>query len=677
MKEKSPSPKRPDQIKLSPQRKRLFLLITILLPFLLLALLEIGLRLTEYGGNLHLVIKRKAGAEEFYWINRSVAKRYFAQAGTTIPEPAEDTFEIKKQKNTKRIFCLGESTMAGFPFDFHATAPGFLRDRIQALLPQYNVEVINVGLSAISSFVVVDFMNELMDYEPDLFIVYVGHNEFYGAYGVGSAVAIKGGPWMTRLTLSLLKYKTFVLLRDVYAGTIKLFSSPAGEPKGTMMGQMAANKTIAIFHPLYDDAQEIYKENLTKLIEAARSNNVPILFSTLVSNWKDQAPFITTFAPTTTGMQKLEWQRLVAEGDTAVVHQQPVLAAEKYRAACTIDSLAAEGFFKLGNAFYSLLHFDESKQALLRAKDLDALRFRATEEFQQTLISTCNQFGVPIARLDSAFVHQSPHGIVGNELIMEHLHPNIEGYFLMGKVFAEAIRQDNLLVPRTEWRMDLDKSDKDFFELSTVSEFDRAVGKLRVEFLKRRWPFNTGPTNFEFIAANSVESVAFRYVQQQIAWSDARYKLAGFYADNKRFDLARKECLAVSKVIPFSYNPLLRVADYYRMEGKQAEAKKAYEYCLAVEDNPYARIQLGLVYLQEGNAAQAAKEITLAFERNATFGEPLSIEASSEARYLLGVAYANMGRLQDARDQAERSLAINPNNPGAKDLLQQIESLKK
>lgn len=677
MKEKPLLGKRPDQVRLSVQRKRLFLLITILLPFLLLGLLEIGLRLGEYGGNLNLVIKRKAGAQEFYWINRSVAKRYFAQAGTTIPEPAEDTFEIKKQKNTKRIFCLGESTMAGFPFEFHATAPGFLRDRIQTLLPQYNVEVINVGLSAVSSFVVLDFLNELLDYEPDLFIVYVGHNEFYGAYGVGSTVAMKGGPWMTRLTLSLLKFKTFVLLRDVYAGILKLFSSPAGELTGSMMGQMAANKTIAINSTPYNDAKDIYKQNLTKLIESTRSKNVPILFSSLVSNWKDQAPFVNVFAATTSEGQKLEWQRLLGEGDTAVAHHQISLAKEKYEASCKIDTLAAAAFFKLGNALYSLQRFDEARHAFLRAKDLDALRFRATEEFQQTLIGTCNQFGVSIARVDSAYVLQSPHGIVGNELIMEHLHPNIEGYFLMGKVIANVVRQNNLLVPQSEWRMDLNKSDADFFELSTVSEFDRAVGKLKVEFLKRRWPFNTGPTNFAFIPANSVESVAFRYVQQQIAWSDARYKLAEFYANNKRFDLARKECLAVSKVIPFSYNPLLRVADYYRMEGKHQEAKKAYERCLSVEDNPYARIKLGITYLEEGDASQAATELNLAFERNRNFGEPLSIEASSAARYLLGVAYAKTGKFQEAKEQVDRAIAINPNNMDARDLLKQIESFKK
>ncbi len=664
------------QAELSPQRKRLFLIVTFILPFLILGLLEIGLRITDYGGNLDLVVKRKLGTRESYSINRSVANRYFAQAGTTIPEPMDDTFELKKQKHTKRIFCLGESTMAGFPYEFHATAPGFLRDRLQTLLPQYNIEVINVGLSAVGSFVVLDFMKELMDYEPDLFIVYIGHNEFYGAYGVGSTVAIKGGPWMTRMTLSLLKFKTFLVLRDAYASVLKWFSSSNGKPTGSMMGQMAANKTILFNSPLYNEAREIYKDNITRLIETAQTRNIPILFSTLVSNWKDQAPFVNVFEEATTEAQKSEWHRLTADGDSAFSHQQTSEAAAKYDAACKLDTLNASVFYRLGRALYSLQQLDKAKQVLIRAKDLDALRFRATEEFQNVLINTCNSFNVPLARVDSAYIASSPHGIVGGELILEHLHPNVDGYFLMAKVFADAMRSQNFIAQQNEWRTDLAKSDSALMESSTVSEFDRTVGKLKVEFLKRRWPFNLGTTNFEFVAANSIESIAFRYVQQKIAWSDARYMLAEFYANNKQFDLARKECLAVSKVISFSYNPLLRVADYYHMEGKREEAKEAYKHCIAVEDNPYAHIKLGLTLLEDEQAAQAAEELETAFRANAEFGEKLSIEGSSAARYLLAVAYAKMGKISAAKDQVQLSLSINPNNADAKDLMQQINKLR-
>jgi tetratricopeptide (TPR) repeat protein len=677
MKTKSKTPTKPAAAtELSPKRRRAFMLTVLLFPFLLLGIIEIGLRSVHYGGELDLVIRRTIGKKECYSINRSVARRYFAQAGTTIPEPADDTFEIQKRKNTKRIFCLGESTMAGFPYEFHATAPGFLRDRLQYLLPQFNIEVINVGLSAVGSFVVLDFMHELMDYEPDLFIVYVGHNEFYGAYGLGSTVAIKGGPWMTRLTLSLLKFKTFLLLRDVYAEILKWFSTSSRQATGSMMQQMAANRTIPLNSPLYAEAKEIYEENLMRVITTAQQQNVPLILSTLVSNLKDQAPLVAAFDEQTSETQRAEWQRLLTEGDSAMSQQRISDAVAKFQSASRIDTVNALAFYKLGKALLSLQNFTEAERAFTRAKDNDALRFRATEEFQNILLSTCEQFKVPVARVDSAFAANSPHGIVGEELILEHLHPNIEGYFLMAMVFTDATRREGLLAGRSDWQIDGQKSDSLLMEISTVSEFDRTFGRLKVEFLKRRWPFNTGPTNYEFIAANTIESIAFRYVQQKIGWSDARYVMAEFYANNKQFDLARKECLAVSKVIPFSYNPLLRVADYYRMEGKRKESKRAYKRCIAAEDNPYAHIKLGLTYLEDEVPGDAAKEFESAFSLNEGFGEPLSPEAASAARYLYGVAFAKMGRISDAKTQLQHALAINPNNADAKDVLVQLQGLR-
>ncbi|MBI5474048.1 MAG: tetratricopeptide repeat protein [Ignavibacteriae bacterium] len=645
----------------------------ITFPLIVLGLLELGLRIFNYGGELDLVVKTKVGDREFYSINRSVARRYFAQAGTTIPEPADDKFEITKGKNTKRIFCLGESTMAGFPYEFHATAPGFLRDRLRTQFPQYNIEVINVGLSAVSSFVILDFIHDLVDYEPDLFVVYVGHNEFYGAYGVGSTVAIKGGAWMTRLTLGLLRIKTFLLLRDAYAGMLNWLSSgDAKKPTGSMMQQMAATQIILLHSPLYEQAREIYRENLTQMIETAQSENVPIMFSTLVSNLKDQPPLVSAFGESTSEAQKEKWQRFVTDGDSSVVRYAWPTAIQNYQAATRADTQNATGFFKLGQTYLRLTATDVAKDAFILAKDRDALRFRATEEFQNVLIATCREYNVPLARTDSAFAANSPWGIAGGELILEHLHPNVKGYFLMGKTFVHAMKKNSLLARADDWAATPSPSDSALFEQSTIAEFDETVGRLKVEFLKRRWPFNTGTTNYEFVAANPIESVAFRYVQQGIAWSDARYLLAEYYAGIKRFDLARKECLAVAKVIPFSYNPLLRVADYYRMEGKRDESKKAYERCIAVEENPYAHIKLGLTYLEEENSGKAAQELEKAMDLNTTFGEKLTVEASSAARYLLGVAYAKSGMVEKAKAELNRAIAINPNNTDARDVLRQL-----
>ncbi|MBX2992457.1 MAG: tetratricopeptide repeat protein [Bacteroidetes bacterium] len=653
-------------------RKILFSAVLLLLPLLFFGTLEVTLRLFEYGGDLDLVVRRQVGKNEFYSINRSVANRYFAQTGTTVPEPADDTFEIKKQPNTKRVFCLGESTMAGFPYEFHATSPGFLRDRLRAALPQYNIEVVNVGLSAVGSYVVLDFIDELARYEPDLFVLYVGHNEFYGAYGVGSTVAVAGGPLLTRLTLTLLKFKSFLLLRDCYAWVFRLFSSEQGTPVGTMMQQMAATKTIPLGSSTYHEAKEIYRDNIRRIINVAKKKNVPIVFTTLVSNLKDHPPFVSVFNEDSSREHHAAWKRLIREGDEATL---PADAAVKYREATELDTMNAEAYYKLGKALFTSHKYRESLAALIEAKDKDALRFRATEEFQHLLRTTCAENNVPVARADSAFAARSPGGIIGGELILEHLHPNIEGYFLMAKTMFETVRSRGLLATPQEWSEGNEPSDRELMELSTVSEFDSIVGALKVEFLKRRWPFQAGTTDFNFVPRNRVEEFALQYVQNRIPWSDARYQLAEYYAGIGQYDFARRECNAVARVIPFSYNPLLRIADYYRMEGKRKESVEVYKACIAVEDNPYAHIKLGLTYLEDERPQDALEEFQAVFNADREFTDKLPADAASAARYLFGVAYAKLGRFVDAKQEIQRALAINPRNEDARDLLQQIEQI--
>jgi tetratricopeptide (TPR) repeat protein len=658
---------------LSHRKNLVFSTIMFLLPIAFIATLEAMLRLFAYGGNLDLVVRKTIAGQEYYAINRAVARRYFSQPGSIIPEPADETFAVRKKSNTKRIFCLGESTMAGFPYEFHATAPGFLRDRLQRLLPTCDVEVINVGLSAVGSHIVRDFMDELMDYEPDMFIVYVGHNEFYGAYGVGSSVAVRGGTWLTRVTIHLLKFKTFLLLRDIYT-RIQVAISPAPLPgRGvSMMGQMVGTHEIPYGGEMYHQAREVYLENLEGMIQNASDHHVPIIFSTLVSNIRGQQPFRAMFDSRTTHDKRKRCEQLVTDGTAHLSRGNYVAAINEFRSAIAIDSLNAQACFGLGSALFSFGRYTDAGPVLARAKDLDGLRFRATEEFQNDLIRLCRARGVPLARADSAFSAASPHGIVGNELILEHLHPTLDGYFLMGKVFFQAVRQSDLLVAHNEWAQDRELVDSVYMEQSAVSEFDRTVGSVKVELLMRRWPFHTGATDFEFTAKNSVESVAFRYIQKGIAWSDARYLLAEYYAQNRRFAMARKECLAVARQLPFSYQPLLRRADYYRMEGKNDSAYAAYLECIKSEDNPFARMKLAIVELEREQPSRAVQQIESAFSVEQRTPYKFSPQAAASARYLLGVAYAKLGNIARARENLQRAIAIDPSNTDARQLLDQI-----
>ena len=281
-------------------RKIIFYTIAILIPIIFFVIFELILRIFHYRDNLSLALTVEQNGVKFFQLNQDVGQRYFVRTPKNlIPQLYPQTFEYKKSPQTFRIFLLGGSTMAGFPYELNARINSLLEDRLMKYYPDKKIEVVNVGLSAINSFSVVDFVKELVDYESDLFIVYMGHNEFYGAYGVGSVEGLGKHPAVIRTYLSLNKFKLFLLIRDIIQKVGGIWQkSPELTTDRTLMASMAQKKSIPLNSKDYLIARTYFTENLEKIIGITKKNNVPILISKICSNLRGQKPFQSLFSDT-------------------------------------------------------------------------------------------------------------------------------------------------------------------------------------------------------------------------------------------------------------------------------------------------------------------------------------------------------------------------------------------
>ena len=202
----------------SRKRRLLFWSIIIAIPLVILAATEMLLRTLSSTPSTDLVVHTQIRGRSFQSINRTIGRRYFAQPGIAVRSRRTRSSGPTKLPPSNASSAMGESTMEGFPYEYNATAPSFLQARLQSMLPDDTVEVINLGISAIGGTVVRDLLPEVLACSPDLIVIYVGHNEYYGAFGPASAVAANRTPWLIRLHLTLLRYRTYVLLRDVIGG---------------------------------------------------------------------------------------------------------------------------------------------------------------------------------------------------------------------------------------------------------------------------------------------------------------------------------------------------------------------------------------------------------------------------------------------------------------------------
>ncbi len=339
-------------------------------------LLEICLRIFNYGGNLDLFIEGPPGYENYIMCNPNVARRYFFKE-SNVPTPPIQLILKEKPKNGYRIFVLGESSAAGFPYSNNASFPNILERALSNTFPKKKIEVINLSMSAINSYTLLDLIDEIFEQSPDALLIYTGHNEYYGALGVGSVQSLGNSRWLIRTYINFSSVKTFLFLRD-FIGWVKNLFGKSVHPSATLMERIVSEQTIPYGSQLYEDGKDQFRENLNEILEKANEQGVKVVLSELVSNVRDQEPFIS-------------------------------VSDEKGQSAKT--------FFTLGRQLESKGEFEKAKQNYLKAKDLDALRFCAPEEFNLILKQLAKEYSFPLVPTISYFENESPNKLIGNNSV--------------------------------------------------------------------------------------------------------------------------------------------------------------------------------------------------------------------------------------------------------------------
>ncbi|MCY4603726.1 MAG: hypothetical protein OXE49_05785, partial [Gemmatimonadetes bacterium] len=179
--------------------------IALLVGLSLIVLFEAGLWLAGVGPDDALF----AASDSSYRINPQAARRFFPRQYVRLA-PGQDRFAHDKDARAFRVFALGASTLLGFPNPAYTSFPNFLQQMLADAYPAREIEVVNCGVTAINSFVVREFVEEVVEHEPDLVLIYAGHNEFVGPYGAATPFVRLSGNWyFIRLQMFLQRTKIY------------------------------------------------------------------------------------------------------------------------------------------------------------------------------------------------------------------------------------------------------------------------------------------------------------------------------------------------------------------------------------------------------------------------------------------------------------------------------------
>jgi tetratricopeptide (TPR) repeat protein len=415
----------------------------LLLPFVLLGVMEITLRLAGFGYNPHFFKSLKIGNEDFFVQNEDFSLRFFPKEIARNPGPIR--FRAHKPPGTFRIFIFGESAAMGDPAQSFAPYR-YLEMLLWQKYPGTQFEVISVAFTAINSHVILPIARECAEHEGDLWIIYMGNNEMVGPFGATTVFGAQAPSRPhVRLALALQRFRTGQCLMEL--GRRLRGQGAKSPPLGGIA--MFLESQIAPDNPRKESVYRNFQQNLDDILRLGIDSGATVLLNTVAVNLKDCPPFGSMRNSTLSSADRERFNQLQAQGSDAAKQKEFATAAVLFEKAAQLDSNSAAVQFHWGQCLLAQTNFTGARERFQLACDNDALPFRADSRINTAIRAEREKIGnkqLILFDAPMALAAESEAGLCGEEFFYEHVHFDFDGRYRLGRGWAEQIEP---LLPRT------------------------------------------------------------------------------------------------------------------------------------------------------------------------------------------------------------------------------------
>lgn len=545
----------------------------------------------------------------------------------------DQSFSKHKPAGTRRVFCLGGSTTFGRPYSDKTSFCGWLREYLAEVEDSQKWEVINAGGVSYASYRVAVVMQELCQYEPDLFIIFSAHNEFLENRTYSDL--LDRSAWLSQAQAWAMRSRTYALMEQLSQwGPTR---SQTRETKRTLLPMEVderLNHTIGptdyFRNPEWTDGVlRHYEMNLNRMVELARQAGAQVVLINPAVNEKDCSPFKSESIDLTDGdreslNQLLRDARQQLRGNAMTTNEVEAVL-QRIEDAVDVDDHHAELQFLLGRAQFHLEHFSQAQDAFQRAVDEDVCALRATSAIQHVVQQIANSSRVPLVDMDQRLrdlcFQEQGHRCLGREYFLDHVHPTIRVHRHLAWWIMEEMQAAKLLLGKPLEDLDVQRS------FATTTE--RVLDGIDVKS----------------------HGIAMRNLAKVLHWSG-------------KFEEALDSADGALVLMPEDSESQFVRADCLKNLGDYEMALEQYNRLFDLSPD-YARafLPFGELLTDLGHSDQA-----LGYLISAILYEP----ANSYAHYTLGRLHMQRKEWQFAAEALEQANTLNPNDPGILRLLGEL-----
>ena len=585
----------PRSYKLTIRRKLLFAVVVFVLFFLVI-------ELVLWGVGVQTVIERGEdplrGFSGLVSVFEQDSDYYRVRKSQNHITFNPESFLAKKPANGVRLFAIGGSSTYGFPWDARAAFPAIVGDVFAATYPDRPVESVNMGGMSYGMHRCRLVVQELVEHEPDIFLVYSGHNEFIEPAFFN---ALKDRRLqLQRLETVAAHTRIYSLLRSTWLQWTEE-KTPADQFNRIVERDDRANFTLAEKQAIVEE----YRNGLRRLVRTVHDRGAKVVLCTIPCNLRDWRPERSTVELPLDEKQRESWVSAFQSGKQNLEAEHFEQAHSNLLRAKQLASDHAETHYLLGKAYEGMKQWQDAQRSYMFACDYDSSPSRRTSSINQAIRDIANEEGALLVDIDQIFTENSEHGLVGLNLIEDYVHPTQQGHQLIAWHIWDAVLQAGWFGVKTA-------PQRQVF-LQVVA--NRMTGSTS---LSAKWLYNQG-----VVLAN----------QGHIAQAIDKYRQAVEIAPNYKF-------------------PLLNLGHLLWSSGQHEEAIGHMRHLVHLDPNlADGHTVLGLNLQATGSLDEAVS----------CFRRAMEIKPDdSHVHLCLGVALREQGKVDEAIDQYRESLRLKP-----------------
>lgn len=660
-------------------QQRIFLLI---FGIFIIIFIELLLRLADIP-NRNKTADPFVGFEKVYPLfgkqKRSDGELIYATNNNKLSFFNYQEFLRVKPKNTFRIFCFGGSTTYGRPFKAETAFPRWLEIYLNLSDNAHQYEVINAGGISYASNRIVHLVEEAVQYQPDLFIIYCGHNEFLEARTYEKI--LQENQTLKKVRLFFDHSRLYSVLRKTYVSAKNKFSKSTTNQAffesevTTILDASAGLERYTRENLQRRQTIEHFQYNLEKIVNIAKNHNIDITLATVTSNLKDFSPFKSEHKDNLSAEMQHQWDELFRQANLFQQRGQFKEALALYQRCYEFDNQFAELAFRIAQCLYETKQYALAGSYYMIAKELDICPLRAPAEINYSIRSIAQQQKLPLANIAAEFVELCPHKIPDSSYLIDHVHPTIEGNQIIAQKIAAVLEQEKIVpiqqkanaqILKSTYKTLLAKLSNQYFVEGTLN-LAKVLGwagkeKEKIAILKKNSSSLQNNFEYHYMYGNSLlkngdlaqAKIQFQHAIKLNPEFSQSYTNLGFACENSgQPDEALKNYKKSLQLEPKDYVAQTNIGRIYYIQNEFEKAKAAYKKAISQKpDYPDAHEGIGVIYYAQGNFSQALKEFTTAIELNPNY---------AEAFYNLGLIYLEQQKIEQAIEKFNQAIKNEPN----------------